>query len=115
MELRYNEGPRYWQNMFVITRLINLCRVFFVLLYILLLLEFTSSLDRGPRYRGSTIRYIFIYLNSIFLGIRIFQDLNLLLVRFDPISLMLSKAQNAYLYKTALSPGLLRFQSSKAM
>ena len=44
-----------------------------------------SSLDRGLRYRGSTV------INSIFVGIRIFQHLNLLLVRFDPISLMHSK------------------------
>ena len=74
----------------------------------------TSSLDRGLHYRGSTIRYIIIYLDSIFVGIRIFQNLNLLLVRFDPISLMRSKAQNAYLYKTALSPSLLRFQIKAA-
>ena len=57
-----------------------------------------SSLDRGLRYRGSTV------INSIFVGIRIFQHLNLLLVCFDPISLMRRKPQNAYLNKTALSP-----------
>ena len=34
-----------------------------------------------------TVIYIFIYsVQSIFAGIRIFQHLNLLLVRFDPIS-----------------------------
>ena len=55
------------------------------------------------------------YMNSIFVGIRIFQHLNLLLVRFDPISLMRSKPQNAYLNKTALSPRFLHFQTSKAM
>ena len=65
-----------------------------------------SSLDRGLRYRGSTL--INFHISSIFVGIRIFQHLNLLLVHFDPISLMSSKpAQNAYLYKTALSPRLL--------
>ena len=65
--------------------------------------ENKSSLDRGFRYRRSSVRYIFIYLNSIFVGKRIFQHLNLLLVRFDPISLMRSKPQNAYLYETALN------------
>ena len=72
-----------------------------------------SSFDQRLRHRGSTVRYIFIYLNSIFAGIRIFQHLNLSLVRFDPIRLMRSKPQDAYLYKTALSPRLLRFQTSK--
>ena len=74
-----------------------------------------SSLDRGQlRYRGSTV--INFHISSIFVGIRIFQHLNLLLVHFDPISLMRSKpAQNAYLYKTALSPRLPYFQTSQAM
>ena len=72
-----------------------------------------SSFDQRLRHRGSTVRYIFIYLNSIFAGIRIFQHLNLSLVRFDPIRLMRSKLQDAYLYKTALSPRVPRFQTSK--
>ena len=56
------------------------------------------------------------HINGIFIGIRIFQHLNLLLVRFDPISRIHNKPQNAYLYKTALySPRLLRFQTSMAM
>ena len=42
-----------------------------------------------------------------------FQHLNLSLVRFDPIRLMRSKPQDAYLYKTALSPRVPRFQTSK--
>ena len=42
-----------------------------------------------------------------------FQHLNLSLVRFDPIRLMRSKLQDAYLYKTALSPRVPRFQTSK--
>ena len=61
-----------------------------------------SSLDRGQlRYRGSTV--INFHISSIFVGIRIFQHLNLLLVHFDPISLMRSQpAQNAYLTKLHL-------------
>ena len=35
------------------------------------------------------------YINCVFVGIRIFQRLNLLLVRFD-LSVMRSKPQNAY-------------------
>ena len=37
--------------------------------------------------------------------------MTLLLVRFDPISLMRNKPQNAYLYKTALSPILPAFSN----
>ena len=55
------------------------------------------------------------YINSVFVGIRIFQRLNLLLVRFDLISVMRSKPQNAYFNKPALSPRFLHFQTSKAM
>ena len=73
-----------------------------------------SSLDRGLRYRGSTL--INFHISSIFVGIRIFQHLNSLLVHFDPISLMCSKpVQNAYIYKTAISPRLPHFQTSQAM
>ena len=54
-------------------------------------------------------------MKSIFAGIGIFQHLNLLLVRFIPNQFMLSKPQNAYLYKTALSRRLLCFKTSKAM
>ena len=48
-------------------------------------------------------------MNSIFVGIRIFKHLNLLLVRFDPISLMRGKPQKVN------SPRFLHFQTSKAM
>ena len=72
-----------------------------------------SSLDRGQlRYRGSTV--INFHRSSIFVGIRIFQHLNLLLVHFDAISLMCT-VQNAYLYKIAISPRLPHFQTSQAM
>ena len=73
----------------------------------------TISLDRTLPYRGSTIRYIFIRfkLYLCWNKPRIFQHLFFLLVCFDPISLMRSKAQNAY--KTALSPRLLRFQTGQ--
>ena len=37
-------------------------------------------------------------MNGIFVGINIFQHLNLLLVRFDPICPMRNKPQSAYLY-----------------
>ena len=50
-----------------------------------------------------------------FVGIRIFQHLNLLLVCLPPISLMRNKPQNDDLYKTAFSPRLLRFQTSNAV
>ena len=84
-------------------------RFCFILPYILLLLGLkNSSLYQGLRYievlliyQGSTVIYIFA---------RIFQHLNVLLVYFDPKSY-----QNACLYKTALSPRLLHFQTSKAM
>ena len=42
-----------------------------------------------------------------------FQHLNLSLVCFDPIRLMRSKPQDAYLYKTTVSPRVPRFQTSK--
>ena len=58
-------------------------------------------------------------------GIRIFgsrtsqKHLNLLLVRFNLVDFiyyrMRSKPRNAYLYKTALSRRLLRFQTSQAI
>ena len=61
-------------------------RFFFILLYILLLLELKNrSLYQGLRYRGSTVN-IHFHIKSIFAGIRIFRHLNLLLVSFDPIS-----------------------------
>ena len=115
VEPRYDKGPRDWQNMFVITRLVNLYRGSFSYCFICYSYwsKKKSSLVQRLRYRSSTVRYIFIYLNSIFVGIRTFQHLKLLLVRLDPISLMRSKAQNAYLYKTALSLRLPRFQTSK--
>ena len=85
MELRYKEGPSNWQNMFVKTRFVNLYRDSFS--YCFIFYYYWSKkklLDRGLPYRGSTVTYIFIYLNSIFVGIRIVQHLNLLLVRIDP-------------------------------
>ena len=63
---RYNEGLRDWQNMFIITRFINLYRGSFS--YCLIFYHFwsqkNSSLHRGLRYRGSIVIYTFI-VNSI--------------------------------------------------
>ena len=97
MEPRCNERPRDWQNMFVITMFVN----FVVLPYILLLLELKKKFVKP---RTSLWRFhcnINFHINGIFVGIRFFQHLNLLLARFGPISLV-RKPQNACLYKSAL-------------
>ena len=67
---------------------------------------------RTSLYRGSTENIHYVHINSIFVGIRIFQHLYLSLSVSIP-ELTCSKLQNAYLYKTALSPRLLRFQTAR--
>ena len=73
-----------------------------------------SSLDRGLRYGGN----IHFHINSIFVGIRIFQHLNSELLH-SPFRSHQSDATvvsvETPVHKTALSPRLLRFQTGKAM
>ena len=89
---------------------------FHTALYFLPLLELIKKKKfarlRTTLYRGSTENIHYVHINSIFVGIRIFQHLYLSLSVSIP-ELTRSKLQNAYLYKTALSPRLLRFQTAR--
>ena len=58
---KFNEGPRDWQNMFIMTRFVNFypgsfsyCLIFYYYW------KKNTLLDRGLRYRGSIVIYIFI-------------------------------------------------------
>ena len=69
-----------------------------------------SSLDRGLCYIRLHCNIHYVHISGIFVGIRTFQHLYLSL-SVSITDLMRSKLQNAHLYKTALSPRLLRFQT----
>ena len=102
VEPQYNKGPRDWQNMFVIARFVNLYWGSFS--YCLIFYYYWSKKKKKQFVRPRTLFWRFqcnihFHKNSIFVGIRIFQHLTLLLVRFEPIS---------------LSPTLLHFQTNKA-
>ena len=95
VEPRYNEGPRDWQNMFVIVRFVNLYQGSFsycLIFYYCWSKKQNSSLDRGLSYTFQC--NVHFHKNSIFVGIKIFQHLNLLLICFDPISLKYLSLQN---------------------
>ena len=65
VEPRYNEGPRDWQNMFVITRF-RYIEVLFHIFYHYTKKSFAvpmTSLYRGSLYRGSTV---FTSFNDLF-------------------------------------------------
>ena len=96
VEPRYNEGPRDWQNMFIIARFVNLYRASFS--YCLIFYYYWSK-KKKQFVRPRTLFWRFqcnihFHKNSNFVGIRILQHLNLLLVRFDPISLKHLSLQN---------------------
>ena len=97
VEPQYNKGPRDWKNMFVIARFVKLYRqlLFHIALYftitgVKIKKQFVSPRTLFWRFQCN----IHFHKNSIFVGIRIFQHLNLLVVRFDPISLKHLSLQN---------------------
>ena len=63
MEPQYNEGPRDWQNMFIIARFVNLYRqlLFHIALYFTITgVKKKSLLVQGLCSGGSSVTYIFI-------------------------------------------------------
>ena len=63
VEPRYNEGPKDWQNMFVIARFVNLYQASFsycLIFYYYWSKKKNSLLDQGLCSGGSSVTYIFI-------------------------------------------------------
>ena len=63
VEPRYNEGPRDWQNMFIIARFVNLYRASFsycLIFYYYWSKKKNSLFDQGLCSGGSSVTYIFI-------------------------------------------------------
>ena len=65
VEPRYNKGPRDWQNMFVITRFVNLYRGSFSPDYHIFTIILFRGLKNSSLYRGSTVILTFSYQNYL--------------------------------------------------